>query len=159
MRAQPVNGPTGEQLSSTVGQMVPSRPLSEEHDEEVAVHELRGRLLAVKMRTSVAPGHPRRTGRSVQRPDNGTESRGKVGGDRYRRTIVPDCRSKGRGASTSILRRARRGGGCARASGQSMKFTMHRWKASNAPDHPRETGRLRVECQRCRGEPWRGCCP
>ena len=40
VRAQPVNGPTGEQLSSTVGQMVPSRPLSEEHDEEVAVHEL-----------------------------------------------------------------------------------------------------------------------
>ena len=27
-------------MSSTVGQMVPNRPLSEEHDEEVAVHEL-----------------------------------------------------------------------------------------------------------------------
>ena len=31
---------TGERLSSTVGQKVPSRPLSEEQDEEVAVHEL-----------------------------------------------------------------------------------------------------------------------
>ena len=27
-------------MSSTVGQMLPSRPLSKEHDEEVAVHEL-----------------------------------------------------------------------------------------------------------------------
>ena len=32
--------PTGEHQSSTVGQKVPSRPLSEEQDEEVAVHEL-----------------------------------------------------------------------------------------------------------------------
>ena len=35
-----MKGPTGEQMSSTVGQMVPNRPLSEEHDEGVAVHEL-----------------------------------------------------------------------------------------------------------------------
>ena len=27
-------------MSSTVGQMLPNRPLSEEHDEGVAVHEL-----------------------------------------------------------------------------------------------------------------------
>ena len=27
-------------MSSTVGQMLPNRPLPEEHDEEVAVHEL-----------------------------------------------------------------------------------------------------------------------
>ena len=74
------DGPTGEQLSSTVGQMVPNRPLSEEHDEEVAVHELRAEavVLAVKMRTSVAPGHPRWTGQSVQHPDDGTECRGEV---------------------------------------------------------------------------------
>ena len=31
---------TGERLSSTVGQKVPSRPLSEVQDEEVAVHGL-----------------------------------------------------------------------------------------------------------------------
>ena len=31
---------TGEHQSSTVGQKVPSRPLSEEQDDEVAVHEL-----------------------------------------------------------------------------------------------------------------------
>ena len=31
-------------MSSTVGQMVPNRPLSEEHDEEVAVLELQGSL-------------------------------------------------------------------------------------------------------------------
>ena len=57
MRAQPVNGPTGEQLSSTVGQMVLSRPLSEEHDEEVAVHELRAYAVVL----AVEDGSVRRT--------------------------------------------------------------------------------------------------
>ena len=125
--------------------MVPSRPLSEEHDEEVAVHELRAEavVLAVKVRASVVPDHPRWTGRSVQRSDNGAESRNEVGGNRYRRTIVLDCRSKEEWAPPSILRRAGRGSGCARASGQGMKLPMCKKKASNAPSHPRETGRVR----------------
>ena len=42
-------------------EVVPSRPLSEEHDGEVAVHELRAEavVLAVKVRASVVPDHPR----------------------------------------------------------------------------------------------------
>ena len=84
-------------MSSTVGQMVPNRPLSEEHDEEVAVHELRAEavVLAVKGRTSVASGHPRWTGRSVQRPDNGTKSRDEVGRHHYRRTMSSTVGQKG----------------------------------------------------------------
>ena len=146
-------------MSSTVSQKVPSRPLSEEHDEEVAVHELRAEtvVLAVKVRASIVLDHPRWTGRSVQHSDNGAKSRTKVGGNHYRRTIVLDCRSKGERASPSILRRACRGSGCARASGQGMTLPMCRKKASNAPSHPRRLVGC-VECQRCRGEPRRGCC-
>ena len=144
-------------MSSTVGQTVPNRPLSEEDDEEVAVHELRAEavVLAVKMRTSVAPGHPRWTGRSVQRPDNGTESRDEVGRHHYRRTIVLDCRSKER----KPRRRSQKSKTWRKPSTNSRAARSSRCQEARPPPAIRARMVGCGERRPCRGEPRRAVVP
>ena len=48
-----------------------------------------------KRKASVAPDHPRRTGRFCVERCDAAAPRGEKSGDDYRRTIVLDCRSKG----------------------------------------------------------------
>ena len=67
-------------MSSTVSQMLSNRPLSEEHDDEVAVLEHRAGLGFHRVgRTSVAIGHPRWTDQVVPHRVDGPSCRAEVG--------------------------------------------------------------------------------
>ena len=102
---------------------------------------------------------PQRANGAKQRGANGRKSekcRCSLLESGYRRTLVLDCRTKGvptgeqlsstvgqKGRSLDvILRRARRGGGCARTPGQPEVHAVL-VEASSAPSHPDEAGRVR----------------